>query len=79
MTNEQIWKAYREGNNNGEGFSPLGYEEGDGPERDLSDLEEELQAIFRYFVDNTIAVYEDKDGQLIGVGDANGPWAVKLS
>lgn len=70
MSEQDIIQKWNEGNNQGEGFDPSG--ESVMPEK-WSKLGETGQG------DKAITVYELADGGVVGVGDDNGPWAVRLS
>ncbi len=51
-----------------------------GSDDDINELADELNAelIYRAYTDDDVAVYRDENGDLILVGDAHGPWAVKI-
>lgn len=68
-SDDEVLSLWRKGNDAGEGFA-VG-EEG-------YDIDE-IDGIGDYlYTAEDIAVYQDGD-TLVGVADANGPWAVKLS
>jgi hypothetical protein len=73
MKVEALRDAWRRGNEAGRGYS-VGPDDGD-----INDLASELgELVVRSFQTDQPAVYRRPDGTLVGVGDANGPWAVDL-
>ena len=65
-------RLYNEGNSAGKGYAI-----GMGSEN-INELSQALDAELLLYRDE-LAVYKKSDGTLVGVGDANGPWAVDLS
>ena len=69
LTDAELIAAYREGNNAGEGFAI-------GRENDaINDLD--TIGTFLCMIDPSLAAWE-RDGRLILVGDAHGPWAIAI-
>lgn len=65
--------AWVAGNNTGQGF-PAG-----APDSDINSLSDELgDLVLPSCVDREPAVYVAPDDSVVLVGDANGPWAVRV-
>lgn len=65
--------AWCNGNDTGNGFAVgvIG--------ADINDLADDLGTlIVRADNDRQVAIYEDHDGSVVLVGDAHGPWAVRV-
>lgn len=75
ITIEQAQAQFRTLNNNGEGFAP----ESARRTTPINEIPELGRLVYAAQTTSDVAVYEQPDGSVYAVADANGPWAVRVA